>query len=574
MVRSVLRGHRIAAAIAVLLSIFGALLTAWQPLLLQQVVDSLGTGRPINRLVALMVLAAIVQAVVTGYQIILLTKIGERWVYSVRNQLSRHLLSTRLDELDRRPVGDLVSRITTDSGLLRAFVRTTLAQTLSAILIVIFASVMMLRSDSVMFLITVTVFGFSLVVVSQLGRAMNKAALASQTATGELASISSQTLSTMRLIRSSGAEVDQLRKIKSCTVAVRNSGLKIGKLSAAAQPTMAFSSQVVFVAVLLTGAVRVTDGAMTLGALIGFLLYLFLLSGPLSTLVQGYTEWQMARAAWRRIEEVFEFETEAQLPAPGYDPCSQPNQSLALSVEFENVCFAYSEGAPVLRGVTFSAPAGSFVGIVGETGSGKSTLLSIMEGFYSHDSGVVKIDGVNLSDRNISELRERVAYIEQDSPVLAGSIGENLTLGRRVDDTEIASVLTDIRLDSMVSRHDLGVRATLGDGGIRLSGGQRQRLAWGRAILRKPGLVLMDEPTANLDALTEGELMSAMRGHFSHATRIVVSHRLATVLDADLIVVLREGVVAGCGTHNDLLNSNQYYRDLATAQKLSAQLPV
>jgi ABC-type multidrug transport system fused ATPase/permease subunit len=247
------------------------------------------------------------------------------------------------------------------------------------------------------------------------------------------------------------------------------------------------------------------------------------------------------------------------LPRPG---------SMPAALSFHGVSYGYSD-VPVLREVTFTVPRGSKTAIVGPSGAGKSTLLSLIERFYEPDSGTIRLAGVEVSTMTRAQTRSNIGYVEQDSPVLAGTIRENLLLGAPdADDAACAAVLASVNLTPILRRDPAGLDAQVGEDGILLSGGERQRLAIARALLSSPQLLLLDEPTASLDGRNERALREAIDAVAQDRTLIVVAHRLATVVDADQILVLEHGEVQAVGTHLELVDSSPLYRELAAHQLL------
>jgi ATP-binding cassette subfamily B protein len=238
-------------------------------------------------------------------------------------------------------------------------------------------------------------------------------------------------------------------------------------------------------------------------------------------------------------------------------------------LELEDVSFSYADGPEVLRGISLAVPAGSRVALVGPSGAGKSTILALVEGFYPVTGGVIRWAGTDVRDLPRAGLRAQLGYVEQEAPVLAGTIRDNLLLTRpEATDPELWAVLADVGLTELVRRSPRGLDVLVGDEGVLLSGGERQRLAIARSLLARPALLLLDEPTASLDARNEQLLRETLAAAAVDRSLLVVAHRLSTVLDSDQIVVLDGGRVVARGTHGELLDSSPLYRELATAQLL------
>jgi ATP-binding cassette subfamily B protein len=230
---------------------------------------------------------------------------------------------------------------------------------------------------------------------------------------------------------------------------------------------------------------------------------------------------------------------------------------------------AAGSGREVLRGVSFTAPKGLRTALVGPSGAGKSTILALIERFYDPTSGVVRLGGVDIRALNRAELRGQIGYVEQDAPVLAGSIRDNLTLASpHATDDDCIAVLHAVNLTEVLERDPAGLDAAVGEDGVMLSGGERQRLAIGRALLAAPPILLLDESTSSLDGVNEQKMRAAIDAVAENRTLIVIAHRLSTVVDSDQIVVLDHGRVVGTGTHSELVRSTPLYRDLAKHQLL------
>jgi ATP-binding cassette subfamily B protein len=308
---------------------------------------------------------------------------------------------------------------------------------------------------------------------------------------------------------------------------------------------------------------------------VAFILYLFLLVMPLGQAIGAYTQLQTGLGALARIQEMLALEPERDdrperavagaVAVPVLPAAGDPTPVL----ELDDVSFGYPDGTEVLRGVSLSVPAGKRVALVGPSGAGKSTILALIEGFYPVTSGVVRWAGVDVRDLPRAAVRARLGYVEQEAPVLAGSVRDNLLLAAPgASDPELWAVLADVGLTAVVQRSPRGLDVPVGDDGVLLSGGERQRLAIARSLLARPALLLLDEPTASLDARNEQLLRETLAAASADRSLLVVAHRLSTVLDSDQIVVLDGGRVVARGTHEELLDSSPLYRELAAAQLL------
>jgi ATP-binding cassette subfamily B protein/ATP-binding cassette subfamily C protein len=342
--------------------------------------------------------------------------------------------------------------------------------------------------------------------------------------------------------------------------------MRVARLQAVVEPAATAAIQGAFLLVLGVGGARVASGAITVGSLVAFILFLFFLVMPLGQALNAYTRLQTGVGALRRIEEILGLPDETAADRPGSIRVAEPG---APAVEFDHVTFAYPGGRPVLRDVSFTVPAGQRVALVGPSGAGKSTVLALIERFYEVTAGAIRVGGVDVRELPRDALRRRLGYVEQEAPVLAGTLRANLELtAPDADEARLRAALDEVNLAGLISRTADGLDTQVGEGGVLLSGGERQRLAIARTLLSGAPILLLDEPTSNLDARNEAALRTAIATASANRTLIVVAHRLSTVVDSDVIVVLDGGEVVATGPHDRLVDSSPLYREFATHQLL------
>jgi ATP-binding cassette subfamily B protein/ATP-binding cassette subfamily C protein len=494
----------------------------------------------------------------------LLQRTAEGLVLMSRRRLAGHLLRLPIAEYDARRTGDLLSRVGADTTLLRAVITSGLLDTVAGVIMVTGAVVAMVVLDPLMFAVTVAGLAVGLTAGVIAARRVRPAARAAQARIGEMTSTVERALSAARTIRASRAEERETEAVGDAAHQAYLAGLRAARLQALIGPASVAAVQSAFLLVLGIGGARVAAGTLTVGDLVAFVLFLFFLIMPLGRALHAYTQLQMGLAALERMHEVLDLPLERD-PAPGRVP-----DPADVAVEFDTVDFAYADGPPVLRGVSFRVPVGTRTALVGPSGAGKSSVLALVERFYDATGGVVRVGGVDVQELPRVVLRGRLGYVEQEAPVLAGTLRENLLLTvPEATDAELLAGLDAVNLGDLVQRTELGLDAPVGEGGVLLSGGERQRLAIARTLLAGPPVLLLDEPTSNLDARNEAALRTAINAVSSERTMIIVAHRLSTVIDADQIVVLDGGRVVGTGRHDELLDASPLYRELATHQFLA-----
>ncbi|MEV1146278.1 ABC transporter ATP-binding protein, partial [Micromonospora sp. NPDC049799] len=367
------------------------------------------------------------------------------------------------------------------------------------------------------------------------------------------------------------AERREADTVGASAEAAYTAGLRVARVQAVVGPVSTVTIQSAFLLVLGVGGARVASGAITVGDLVAFIMFLFFLVLPLGQAVHAYTQLQTGLGALQRIEEVLEIPAEgaADRAGPPVTVDRSPAGRPASMIEFDRVGFGYPGGPPVLHEVSFAVPAGTRTALVGPSGAGKSTLLALVERFYEVTAGALRVDGVDVRDLPRDALRARLGYVEQEAPVLAGTLRENLLItAPAATDDQLLAVLDEVNLGHLAERAAEGLDVQVGEGGVLLSGGERQRLAIARTLLAGPPVLLLDEPTSNLDARNEAALRRAIDAVAVRRTLLIVAHRLSTVVDADQIVVLDDGRVVATGTHDQLTTTSPLYRELAAHQLL------
>ncbi|WP_325115430.1 ABC transporter ATP-binding protein [Streptomyces sp. GMR22] len=561
--------HRGALLAVMGLSLVSAAAALAQPLLVQRTLGAASGGSGLGTALALLVGVVVAAAALEGVQRYLLQRTAEGVVLMARRTLVETLLRLPVGEFDRRRTGDLISRVGADTTLLRSVVTGGLVDLGSGVVVALGAVVLMGSIDPPLLVVTLLSVGAGVVAVATVSRRVRHLSGRAQQAVGAMTASVERALTAVRTIRAARAEEREAAQIGRSAAAAYEAGLRVARLESLAVPLTNVAMQAALLSVLGYGSTRVASGAVDVADLVAFVLYLLLFVQPMAQALQAYTTFQAGLGALARIEEVRALPTEPQTgPAAVHRPVPVgPAQRPVLA--FEKVDFDYPDGTPVLRGVSLDIPRGFRVALVGPSGAGKSTLLALAERFYEPTAGAVRLHGVDARELPLAVLRGQLGYVEQDAPALAGSLRDNLLLGAPgADDAALLRVLDAVNLCGLVHRTPQGLDAQVGDGGVLLSGGERQRLAIARVLLAAPPLLLLDEPTASLDARNEAALAEAIDSVSVNRTVLVVAHRLSTIIRSDLIVVLEEGRVVARGTHAELLDASPLYRELAGRQLL------
>ncbi|MEU1005853.1 ABC transporter ATP-binding protein [Streptomyces tibetensis] len=561
------RPHRWSLFAGALLSLVTGATGLLLPLVARGLIDDLSHDRAITGAVLAMSALVVANAAVGALGSYVLTRTAESVVLGARRALSSYLLRLRITAVDRSEPGDLMARITSDTTLLRAVTTDSLVGLGTGGLTLVATVVMMGLVDAVLLGVTLAVILGAGVVLGVIVPRINKASRQAQDAVGVMGSSLERILGALRTVKASGAEHREERTLHEAAQESWRQSVRAAKWSAAAGNTAGLSMQIAFITVLAVGGARVATGAIDVGTLVAFLLFVFYLMSPIQQVVGAITQYQTGAAALTRIEEALRLPAEpaaeaAPLPSPGAEPAA---------LAFDDVRFRYADDLPyVHHGVTFTVPAQGMTAFVGPSGAGKTTVFSLIERFYDPESGVITLDGRDLNDWELPRLRASIGYVEQDAPVLSGSLRDNLLLGNpEADEDALARVLKTTRLDGLVARLPGGLDTLVGHRGTKLSGGERQRVAIARALLRRPRLLLLDEATSQLDAVNEAALRDTVADVARTTTVLVVAHRLSTVTTADRIVVMDAGRVRAVGTHRELVTADPLYAELAATQFLA-----
>lgn len=564
-----LTGQRGPLAAAIALSIIASLASLAQPLLVGLIVARVQSGLPVDWTpVAGLVALVVVGAVLGALQHYLLQRMGEGVVLSTRRRLIHRLLRLPIAEFDVRRTGDLVSRVGADATLLRAVLTQGLVEAVGGALTFVGALVAMAIIDPMLLGVLLGVLVVAFGAVGVMSRFIRRASAEAQTRVGSLTAAVERAISGIRTIRAANATEREERAIDDEAQAAYRAGLGVARASAGVMPIAGIAMQLALIGTLGLGGLRVAAGAIDVAGLSMFLIFLFMLLMPVGQIIGAISSVNQALGALGRIQEVIELPIEAD--AAGSAAGSAADAAGSAAIVFEGVEFAYAQSPePVLRGVSFEAEAGVRTAIVGPSGAGKSTILQLIERFYEPGSGRILLGGVDLASYGREALRQRLGYVEQDAPVLAGSLRENLRIAAPdADDAACEAALRRVNLGDVLDRHPAGLDAQVGEGGVMLSGGERQRLAIARTLLAGAPILLLDEATAALDGTNERLMREAIDAASVGRTVLVIAHRLATVVDAERIVVLDDGLVVGIGSHAELLESTPLYRELARTQLL------
>lgn len=530
------------------------------PWLTKDFIDEITMGALDYNLIAILGAAFIVQVVASGFSIYLLEFTGHRIVANLRKHIWAKMLSLPIPYFDKTRSGETISRITNDTTIIMNLLSNHVVAFFTSIVAIIGSVIILLYLDWQMTLLMLVVVPFAFLIVIPIGRRMRKIAKAMQDKMAELTGLFSGVLSEIRLVKASNAEERERAAGNHDIEKLFGFGLKEAKIHAVLLPMMSITLTGMMVLIIGFGAFRMARGYISAGELVAFVLYLFQIIMPFSRIASFFTSIQKARGATERIIAILAEPSEAYRRVLPFKPTTN-------TIKFQDVSFTY-EKEQVLHNVSFNIPPNKITAIVGPSGSGKTTIFSLIARFYEATEGVIYVGDRLLSSFHLDDWRNAIGYVSQESPLLAGTIRENICYGvsRAVSGDEMRQAAVMANADSFVEKMPDRYDTLVGERGIKLSGGQRQRIAIARAFLRNPAFLLLDEATSNLDSSSERIVQKALDSLMKERTTIVIAHRLSTVMGADQIIVLENGSITGIGTHQELLEANLLYHKLVQEQ--------
>ncbi|MEU7133376.1 ABC transporter ATP-binding protein [Streptomyces sp. NPDC046261] len=595
-------GHRSSMTVATVLTLVGSVLGLAQPLVAKSIVDATASGRigwPLLFLAALFVAEAATGAVGR----FVLERMGERIVRALRHSLVGHLLRLEMREYDRHRTGDLISRVTADTTLLREVASQALVDLVTGSLVAVGAVALMVWIDPLLLLLVTVTIAVAALVVTSLLAGIRAAAERMQGAVGAIAAELERALGALPMVRVHRAEAREAERIGVSVDAAYGAGVRTARLASVMSPAVELAVQGSFLLVLVIGGLRVNGHANSLGDLVAFLLYASYLVVPLSSVFRAVGLIQRGMGAYQRIDEALALQAEPERPVTaGTKPVPLPVSEKAAetpashrqdrpsqappalretggegtvikagdnALALDDVWFGYRPDRQVLRGVSLSVPHRQQVALVGRSGAGKSTIFALVARFYEPDSGTLLFDGRPAPELSRAECRARIAVVDQNTHVVHGTLRDNIAYAMpTATPQEVERVIDLANLHHVVERLPGGLDGMLGERGSTLSAGERQRVALARALLTRPTLLLLDEPTSHLDAINEAALSRVLKDIAQECALLVIAHRLSTVQHADRIYVLGTGRTLAVGHHEELLTTSATYRELAASQTL------
>lgn len=547
--------------VAIVLSLLSTLVSLVIPMFTKNLVDGFSLSSISGSQILWIGAAFIGMSVASGVSIFLLNYTGQRMVASLRDRLWKKMLRLPVSYFDNTRTGESVSRMTNDTGILKTLISEQVSGFISGIISILGAVAVLFYLNWKMTLVMFAVIPLAALILVPLGRTMYKISLAMQDETASFTAALSQVLSEIRLVKASNAERQEYESGNQAIGRLLSFGVREGKVMAWISPFMAFVMMMLLVVVIGYGGMQVANGRLSAGELVAFILYLVQIVMPMTQLTTFFTQLQKAKGATERILQTLDAEEE---PFDQGQEITKADQPLIV----DGVTFAYNPEEPVLQDVSFTMEPGTVTAVVGPSGGGKTTLFALLERFYTPQQGSIRLGDAPIDSFSLRSWRGMIGYVSQESPIIAGTIRENLCYGieREVTEAELKRAAEMAYADGFIAELPNGFDTDVGERGVKLSGGQRQRIAIARALLRDPSILMLDEATSSLDSRSEIVVQKALNNLMKGRTTIVIAHRLSTVIGADQLIFIEKGKVTGRGTHEQLLRQHAMYREFASQQ--------
>ncbi len=551
---------------AVIITSLGSLSGLLVPFFTGRLVDKFSVSSINWGMIAIFGAIFLVNALLSGVGLYLLSKIGEKIIYAIRSLLWEHIIQLKMPFFDKNESGQLMSRLTDDTKVINEFISQKLPNLLPSVLTLIGSLVMLFIMDWKLTLLTFITIPVFIFIMIPLGRVMQRISTHTQSEIANFSGLLGRVLTEMRLVKVSNTERLELDNAHINLKKIYQLGLKQAKISAIVQPISGVVMLLTIAIILGFGALEIGTGVITPGTLIAMIFYVIQLSMPLINLSTLVTDYKKAVGASSRIYEIM------QEPIEPTEALSESKGVCVIDGElkFENVNFKY-DVKKILDDVTFSIPQGEVSAFVGPSGSGKSTIFNLIERMYDIESGDIKYGNQSIFDIPLSKWRTKIGYVMQSNSMMSGTIRDNILYGinREVKDEELIEYAKLANCHDFIMQFDEGYDTMVGERGLKLSGGQRQRIDIARSFVKNPDILLLDEATANLDSESELKIQEALETLMEGRTTVVIAHRLSTIKKAGQIVFIDKGRVTGKGTHHELMASHYKYKHFVTSQKLS-----
>lgn len=570
------RPYRTELIVAIIATLIGSAFGLLFPLVIGRLVDAsflrIGSADTtvLDRTVLILIGVFALQAFFSAVQSYLLSRVGEGVVADLRRTVYRHLLTLSPRFFETRKTGEITSRLTSDISTVQGVVSSALVQIFSQTLTLVGTVIILFVTNWRLSLLMLSIVPVVVLAAFYFGRLLRKVSKEFQDRVADANARAEEAIGGIRVVQAFTAEPLEARTYADLIGASFKVALRRARIRAIFNPVVFFAMFTAIGIVLWYGGRLVIAGELTPGQLVAFLVYTFSVAGAVGAFSGLFSQFQEALGASSRIFELLD--EKSDLPEPA-NPLKL--SSVRGEVRFEQVSFGYGERGVVLEDVSLAAQPGEVVALVGPSGAGKSTLISLIPRFYDPTAGRILLDGVDIRDLTLYDLRSNIALVPQETQLFSGTVAENIRYGKPgASDAEVIEAAKAANAHEFITSFPDGYATIVGERGIKLSGGQRQRVAIARALLKNPRILILDEATSSLDSESEALVQEALEVLMQGRTTFVIAHRLSTIRSADKIVVLEAGRIVQQGTHQELLAAGGLYKELYELQfRKDVELP-
>ncbi|WP_462156199.1 ABC transporter ATP-binding protein [Pseudoalteromonas piscicida] len=555
------RPSRLLVSTLVLFTLISSVLGLLLPLQTKKLLEELGgNGHFSNEQVVILITVLVFSAVLTGLMTYIMGKIGNEQKLKLRGDLFQHLIRLPVSFFDNTRAGEPANRIVKDTEIIENLVSEQSVSFISGVVSLFGSFIILWFLDWQMTLVMLGAVTASFLIILPFSVRLTDLSKSIQDTEASMLGRLTELFANIRLLRAQGTEKIEAKKNNNELKSLYKTSMSEHTLLATMGALVNLVIMASIVLVLGFGASRVANGAMTLGAFVAFIMFLLNIVLPMGQLSMVVAAFNKAKGAAVRINEIL-----------ATTPPNESGHTINLtdkSIYVRNLSFSYADDKPVFKSLSCEFLSGKTTAIVGPSGVGKSTLFALLQGFYQARRGYIEIAGLNVEELDRANLRAQIGYVAQESPLLCGTLYENLVYGtyETIDDEQLQHAIATADLAEFIATLPDGLSTQIGERGITLSGGQRQRVALARALLKDPALLLLDEATASLDSQSEAAIQIALRNAKKGRTTIIAAHRLSTVMDADKIIVINKGEIESQGDHQYLMQHSLLYQSLVNKQ--------
>lgn len=557
------KGHLGMTFLGGVLLLFSAFFTLVPPILIKETIDQIESADSTYLFIVFLLIigSSLIRGILYYGQRIILERVGQTIVHNLRTETIQHINNLSFAFFDDKQVGDLISRVTSDTDLLASFYGFSMVNIINNILTILGVFLVLLIWNPVLALAFIALLPFILHAMYKYSVTVRPLTGKIRKSFGQLTSSVQQTFNGIETVKLLGTEDFEAERFGKSSNMLLDRNIAASKVTSLWMPYVHFLIALGTAFTLFWGGYLTIKGSITLGMLMGFITYMDLLSRPIRQTGMQIGSALNSIAAGSRVHEVLLQEQEDLESGQWFE-------NFKGQIEIEDISFAYQGSSKdAINNLSLTIPAGKNVALVGPSGSGKSTLINLILGFYKPQNGIIKIDGLSLDKINLRKLRTATGHLSQDPFIFEGTILDNITFGNPGASLgDVNQALEQAILSDFIQSLPKGVNTHIGEKGVRLSGGQKQRLAIARVLITNPQILILDEPTSNLDKNTEDELQESLINVMKGRTVITIAHRLWTIQNSDIIAFINEGIIEDFGSHDYLYDNLDLYKKFVDSQ--------